>query len=243
MGLGIKTWLIERYHWIWRYRLPELRWKVYGDSSQHGEYLFLRRFSGPSFPKYVVDVGANDGLRNSNSYPFLAEGWSGTLIEPNPRVFARLQQRHKDNDRVQMLNYACSRQPGKLPLFLGKDGEVGEYATLSTEDSEYYRQTRTGQSVEVAVERLTTLLQRSRCPQDFGLLTVDTEGFDFEVLASLDFDQFRPRFIITEDQNADDEQKFSLLKTQGYHLIRRFTRNSIWQSSSSSATEASHSSV
>ena len=229
VGLGIKTWLIGRYQMVFRYRLPWLRWKFYGDSSQHGEYLFLRGLVEPPFPKFIVDVGANDGLRNSNSYPLLAMGWSGILVEPNPRVFARLQERYKSNDRVQPLHFACGRQPGKLPLFLGKDGEVGEYATLSTQENEYYRSTRTNHSVEVTVEKLTTLLQRSNCPSEFGILSVDTEGFDFEVLASLDFNQFRPLIVITEDENVDDESKFKLLRDHGYTLIRRFTRNSIWR--------------
>jgi len=213
---------------VFWYRLPRLRWKLYGDTSQHGEYLFLRRLIEPSFPRFIVDVGANDGQRNSNSFPFLARGWSGILIEPNPRVFARLQALYQKNEDVRTLNFACARSPGKLPLFLGKDGEIGEFATLSTQDNEYYRATRTKTSIEVTIERLTTLLQQSRCPREFGILSVDTEGFDYEVLASLDFDQFRPRIIITEDENTDDESKFKLLQSQGYAFLRRFTRNSIW---------------
>jgi FkbM family methyltransferase len=228
VGLGIKTWLIGGYRTVFWYRLPRLRWKLYGDTSQHGEYLFLRRLIDPSFPRFVVEVGANDGQRNSNSFPFLARGWSGILIEPNPRVFARLQTLYQNNPKVRTLNFACARSPGKLPLFLGRDGEIGEFATLSREDSEYYRATRTDVSIEVTVERLSTLLQQAGCPREFGILSVDTEGFDYEALAGLDFDQHRPRIIITEDGNTDDEAKFQMLRSQGYACLRRFLRNSLW---------------
>jgi FkbM family methyltransferase len=230
MGLGIKTRLIRWTLLVFRYRLPALRWKLYGDTSQHGEFLVLRRLTVGDFPKFVVEVGANDGMRHSNSYPFLARGWSGILIEPNPRVYADLEARYRGTPGITTLNYACGPKPGRLPLFLGLDGEIGEFATLRTDDTEYYRQTRTNQSVEVNVETLTTLLARARCPAHFGILSVDTEGFDFEVLSSLDFAQFHPRIILTEDENETDDPKFQLLRNQGYRFFRRFHRNSIWLS-------------
>src|SRR5712691_678789 len=229
MGLGIKTRLFRWYTIVFRFRLPAVRWKCYGDTSQHGEFLWLRHRLDEGSPCFIVDVGANDGKRNSNSYPFIAQGWSGILVEPIPSVFAKLKALYQGNQRVHMVNCACARQPGKLPLFLGKDGEIGEYATLSTEDSDYYRQTRTAQQVEVEVDTLTTVLEQNNCPRDFGILSVDTEGFDYEVLASLDFSRFKPRVIVTEDENTDDEQKFALLKRNGYTFSKRFARNSLWR--------------
>jgi FkbM family methyltransferase len=230
MGLGIKTRLIQWSLMVFRYRLPACRWRCFGDTSQHGEFLALRRLIGVDFPQVVVEVGANDGMRHSNSYPFIASGWSGILIEPNPEVYAELAGRYRDHPRVQTLNYACAEAPGKLPLFLGKDGAAGEYATLCTDDTDYYRQTRTRQSVEVTVERLTTLLERARCPRDFGILSVDTEGYDYAVLSGLDFARFKPRIVITEDENSSDEMKFRLLEGQQYRFYRRFHRNSVWLS-------------
>src|SRR3972149_7200372 len=43
-----------------------------------------------------VDIGAYDGVTISNSYFFEKDlGWKGICIEPNPQVFAKLQQSRK----------------------------------------------------------------------------------------------------------------------------------------------------
>lgn len=36
------------------------------------------------FGRFVVDIGANDGLLSSNSFNLASLGWSTVLVEPNP---------------------------------------------------------------------------------------------------------------------------------------------------------------
>jgi FkbM family methyltransferase len=232
MGLGIKTQLNALRHYVCKYKVPILRYCIWGDTTQHGEYLVLRHLVTPDFPKLIVDVGANDGFLASNSYPFITRGWQAILIEPHPGVFRRLETRYKDNPNVTTVNLACADVAGRLPLFMGKEEHTGSYSTLSTEDSAWFRQTRTDRFVEVNVERLNTILTQNQCPQDIGILSVDTEGFDYAVLAGLDFCQFRPRIIITEDEKADQQEvarrKEALLTSQGYQFRRRLENNAIW---------------
>jgi len=230
MGLGIKTRLLHWGQMVFRYRLPSLRWKLFQDTSQHGEYSVLRKLISPSTPRIVVEVGANNGVRHSNSYPFIRQGWAGILIEPNPVVFRELRQRYSANSRVRTINCACGEIPGTLPLFLGRDGDVGEFATLAPTNGA----TPPGQFFEVEVNTLTDVLSGAECPPQIGILSVDTEGFDFRVFGGLDFKRFRPCFIITEDQSEDDQRKFELLRSHGYTVKHRRGCNSIWGSSSSS---------
>jgi len=226
MGLGIKTRLLHWGQMVFRYRLPSLRWKLFQDTSQHGEYSVLRKLIKPSTPRIVVEVGANDGVRHSNSYPFIRQGWAGILIEPNPVVFRELRERYSANNRVQTINCACGEAPGTLPLFLGSDGDIGEFATLAPSNGS----SSPSRAFEVKVNTLTDVLGGVGCPADIGILSVDTEGFDFRVFGGLDFKRFRPCLIITEDQSADDRQKFELLRSRGYRLKHRRGCNSIWES-------------
>lgn len=212
--------------------MPALRYCVWDDTTEHGEFLVLRHLFTEDFPRVVVEVGANDGFLASNSYPLIKQGWHGILIEPHPDAFRRLQIRHKNNRKVTTVNLACSDVAGRLPLYMGKDEHTGSYSTLSTEDSAWFRLTRSDEFIEVNVERLDTILTRNECPKDIGLLSVDTEGFDYAVFAGLDFSKFLPRIIITEDEKGDDtevtRQKEALLVANGYHFWRRVHNNAIW---------------
>lgn len=224
MGFGIKTRLLQYGYLVFRYRLPGLRWRLFRDTSQHGEYSVLRRMVTPSTPRIVVEVGANNGLRHSNSYPFIRRGWTGILVEPNPSVFRELQERYRNNERVHTINSACGRTPDRLTLHLGRDGDFGEFATLLPSASGAPGRL----TFEVQVRTLTDVLAEVQCPSKFGILSVDTEGFDYQVLLGLDFQIFSPQFIITEDQSTDDAEKHSLLRRHGYARVRRRGCNSIW---------------
>jgi glycosyltransferase involved in cell wall biosynthesis len=65
-------------------------------------------------------------------------------------------------------------------------------------------------------------------PPDFGLLTIDAECMDLEVLQGLDFSRWRPRIIITEDYMPKFPAKSELLKKNGYQLRTQIAGNSIW---------------
>lgn len=66
---------------------------------------------------FVLQVGAGNG---ETGLPLLERfrdnGWSGLLIEPHPDRFAALEALHAASDRVAVLNFALSDQPGTLPL-------------------------------------------------------------------------------------------------------------------------------
>ena len=131
----------------------------------------------------VVDVGANDGFYSSNSYPFIARGWPALLIEPHPEAFQKAQQLHRKREKVILLNAACSDRDGELELKTYAGDEDGSHSSLG-ERVEVITGSPTAPrgSLRVKVHRLEVLLDEFRIPHDFGLLTIDTEGHDFQVL-------------------------------------------------------------
>jgi FkbM family methyltransferase len=200
-------------YWLWR------------DTTHRGEFTALRRLMTPDFPRVVVDVGANDGFYGSNSFPFVARGWRAILIEPHPEAFAQLQKLHQGRTNVTGLNLACAGERGTLPLFLGKDPST---STLS-DDPELLK-TRTRDTILVSVERLSDVLAAQKISPDIGLLSVDAEGMDLEVLQGLDFSYWRPRIIITEDYLPKFASKSALLTGSDYRLQLQIAGNSIWSS-------------
>lgn len=80
----------------------------------------------------------------------------------------------------------------------------------------------------VRVERLTDVLAAQQIPEDFGLLTIDAECMDLEVLQGLDFSRWHPRIIITEDYMPKFQAKAELLQKNGYQLQTQVAGKSIW---------------
>jgi FkbM family methyltransferase len=205
-----------------------VKYILWRDTTQRGEFAALEKLLLKNSPQLLVDVGANDGFYSSNSFPFIARGWQAILIEPHPRVFARLQKRYQNKSNVTCLNVACSNVQGTLPMYNGSDGDAPSNSTLS--DAPDLLQKRLCETILVQVKTLSGLLAEQKIPADFGLLSVDVEGMDYEVLLGLDFSRWRPRVIITENYAPKEIKKSELLVRHKYKLAARAGDNTIWQS-------------
>jgi len=205
-----------------------LKYWLHRDTTHHGEFGLMQKLAGPGAPRVFVDVGANDGFYGSNSFPFVARGWQALLIEPHPGAFAKLQKLHGGKSNVTLLNIACADAAGSLPLWIGADGDEGTLATLCTDDNDHFQRARTNQSVVVTVEKLETVLAAQSIPRDFGILSIDAEGMDYEVLLGIDLKVWRPRVIVTEDYTPKDAQKSEYLKRNRYRHSGQCAGNALW---------------
>lgn len=199
-------------------------------TSQHGEATLVLNLLRDDDPGVVVDVGAHDGVSISNSFAFIVHhGWRGILIEPLPEAYAKLVGVHASRENVVCINAACGEQAGTAELYIGPDGREGQMSTLST-DPIFHGNPRT-ETIHVDVFTLTDLLDRYGAPADISLLSVDTEGTDYDVLCGLDFSRFRPRIVISEEHPSNPDKhrgKYELLQAEGYSLHALAGCNSIW---------------
>jgi FkbM family methyltransferase len=201
------------------------------ETSQAGEVSVLSHIMPADIPRIVVDIGAHDGRSLSNSYPYIAQGWSGVLIEPLPSVFERLVENHARHPHALCINVACGATSTTAPLFIGADGDLGQNSTLSTDDTAWMRDHRTDRSIDVRVERISVLLDEHDIGGDIGLLLVDCEGMDLEALQGLDTQRHRPWIVVTEQyvQNpAKEEAKAELLRSWGMTFRSSVGYNDIW---------------
>jgi FkbM family methyltransferase len=204
-----------------------------GDTSQHGEARVLLELVKEDWPRFLVDVGAHDGLYLSNSYPFICKGFRGLLFEPLPSVFAQLVETHYFHPQATCLPIAVSDFNGRSRLFVGADGDFGMNSSLSVDENAWFQSVRSQRHVEVDVKTLTSLLEQYEFPRDFSILLVDAEGMDYEVLKGLDFTRFRPRLILTEEYlfNLEKHQaKWSHLLAAGYVFLSLIGCNALWAS-------------
>jgi FkbM family methyltransferase len=201
---------------------------LFKDTTFKGEFRAMQRLAGPDCPRIIVDVGAHNGFYGSNSFPFIARGWRAILIEPHPGTFEKLQKLHAGKRKVTCLNLACAETSGQRPLYFGVNNPGGSHATLCTDDTPRFRQVRSENYHLVRVERLDEVLAKQGVPFEFGILSVDAECMDYEVLLGLDLKQWRPRVIITEDYEPKDKLKTEYLTKHGYRHAGQCTANAIW---------------
>lgn len=198
------------------------------DYSQHEQALILRQLITPETPRIVVDVGAHDGICGSNSRELLEDGWRGLLIEPMPPVFTRLAQNSRDLPNAKLVNVACGDKDGTQTMRIGRDGPEGQMGSFSSDPVILQNLSET--SIDVPVKTLSQLLRENDIPKDFGVLLVDTEGWDLVVLEGLRATDARPRIIVTEDFSATDTKKSELLITLGYSCGGSWGGDSFWVS-------------
>lgn len=53
---------------------------------------YIEKLLPPDWPKTVVDIGAGNGVRWSNSYALLSAGWKGLGIEADPQKYSLLKK-------------------------------------------------------------------------------------------------------------------------------------------------------
>jgi FkbM family methyltransferase len=179
-----------------------------------------------------VQVGANDGVaRDPLRMQVERRLWSGIMVEPVPYVFKRLEERYGNHPRVQLEMSAVAEEPGVLPFYHLREAEPGEevwtwYHALGSFKREVVlshksfipdiedRLTQT----EVPCVNFNVLCER-RGLTHLDLLQIDTEGYDYEILRSVDLTVWRPRLIIYEHHHlsADDHRAArNLLTNAGY---------------------------
>lgn len=194
--------------------------------SQHGEDIHVLSLLDPSAAKVVVDVGANDGFSWSNSYLFGLLGYRLVLIEPMPRFAAACRALWRDRNDVAVEACAVGLGEGIVQFHINNDAEHDLLAMRSSLDKSFVP----GQDVstiDVPMHRLDTLLEKHAVPSSFAFLSVDAEGFDHQVLESMDLSRWRPSVICVEDE-CNRASVSSLLAQRGYAMQTELGPNGIY---------------
>jgi hypothetical protein len=139
--------------------------------------------TGPQ--RTVVDIGASDGIRRSNSFKLIMDGWRGIGFEYDSRDAAKLAARYRFYPRA----FAC--RCAVTPL------------------------------------NVVNLLKAYSIENDFGVLSLDIDGYDYWVLDAL-LEEFRPRLIVSEyNEKIPPPIKFTVKYDLEFRVTHHFYGYSI----------------
>lgn len=179
---------------------------------------------------FFVEIGAAYPEILSNSRFFTKLGWQALLIDANPEFSKLLTNYYQDNNEVTVVKTLISTNDG-VAKYLAM--EEGTHSGISDD------------GVETKSERLSTLLKRLKLQdKKIGILSIDAEGFDNEILKSVLADKIYPEIIIIEaNSKADREEVISILSSK-YELIgetgRGFRQGQVGMFASKVVSKALH---
>lgn len=188
--------------------------------SQTGEDAVIRSLLDESVPGIYVDVGCHDPVRSSNTLSLYLHGWRGINVDANPRLIDRFKRVRR---RDVAICAVISDQEGDIVFHEFDDELVSTVATEALPEWQSKWKKR-GERV-VKARTLNAVLEENATPgMDIGLLSIDVEGHDLNVLRSVDLDRFRPKLIVVEMHHLDlkripENPVCRHLEERGFHQI------------------------
>ena len=153
------------------------------DNPEVGLMCFLYSF----FPeRTVIDIGANVGEVSAR---LLAQGYTVYAFEPFPPVFTQLQSRLAHDPDFHAFQMAVGKTDQTMELCVAEDFSGGKFGDTSVFNTLLPREgdgdLKFTQRVEVPVRSLESLHRSGEIPTQVGLVKIDTEGFDLEVIRGM----------------------------------------------------------
>ncbi len=158
---------------------------------------------------FFVEFGATNGITNSNTYLLEKEfNYTGILAEPNPK------QRQKISEvRNAIIVEKCvwSKSNEKLDFF-----DIGDSSTIK----KFYKKNLLNSSFKVDTISLTDMLDIHNAPSLIDYLSIDTEGSEFEILSSHNFEKYNFSVITVEHNFSENRDKiYELLTKNNYKRV------------------------
>lgn len=184
------------------------------------ETLLQDFFDGLETRRVFVDVGGNLPM-NAVSAPFLANGWSGLLVEAIPQNAEEFRLAGWPLVEAVALTSPEKALAGKAIFHLA-GGDAGPHSSL--ERDEIDPNSVSGDSIEVRLSTLDQLLDKHQI-HAIDLLSIDTEGTELDVLRGFNFLKHPVTLILIEDWQRD-AQIHRYLTSNHYKIILRTGFNS-----------------
>jgi hypothetical protein len=163
---------------------------------------------------FYIEAGAYDGLLQSNT-KFLEEeyNWTGILIEPSPKVFLDLQKNRPSNMNVNKCLVAPD-YPDKTIKGAFDNGPMSSVNNI--------RNLENAELIEVECDTLENILDYYNVPK-IDFMTIDTEGYELEVLKGMNLNKYRPIYLLIEVYEDKKDIIFNYLVENNYLLLENIT--------------------
>ena len=159
---------------------------------------------------FYVDVGCHHPTRLNNCHLLYLNKWRGINIDINKVSIELFEVVRKEDINI---HSAVSLKEKNIKFYYDKPLSLYN-SLLKNKDLKF--------SKTVKSQKLTTILDSTKFKNTkIDFLSVDAEGKDLEVLKSLNFQRYKPRFICIEIWGKEKNKKFTLQKNSTYNFLSK----------------------
>tara|TARA_B100000959_G_C14820329_1_gene557552 strand:- start:200 stop:910 length:711 start_codon:yes stop_codon:yes gene_type:complete len=177
---------------------------------------------------YFIEMGAHDGVHNSNSLYFEKyKGWNGLLIEPSIYYNFLIKNRSKKN---KFFNVGCSEFNGATETIFLETGDYSICKNLVDKNffdwhlKKQYQAKKKILETKIKLRTLNSILIESNAPKIIDFFSLDVEGMEMKVLEGVDFAYFNFKYLLVECNDTNKFEKvFKYLTKKNYTHIDNLT--------------------
>lgn len=196
-------------------------------SQNNEEEIISRYFKGHAGT--FLDLGANDGITLSNTYFLHLQGWGGTLVEPSPEAFKRLETNYLGTTHT-LINAAVADFNGEAVLHHSGEhlgtGDISLLSTINTESKKRWVK-ESWSDITVPVINFATMMGISKI-KTFAFISIDTEDTELLILPQMDLQSLGCRLLCVEWNGQRQNEFDAIILPQGYTLIHKNGENLIY---------------
>lgn len=182
--------------------------------SQHKEDEFLAEFFKDTPTGFFVEIGANDGVKGSNTRALWERGWSGVMVEGSLPTFQAMLANYVGSARLRFVWAAMGARTGVVTFY---NHRTDKLCGWNSADPEWIKSMGASHYEPTLTPAMT--LADLGLPSRIDFLSVDTEGWDFDVLSAMP-ETMKPKLIMAEIDKRDNATRIAdLLEKRGYRLV------------------------
>lgn len=184
------------------------------------------------FPDYdykgvMIEVGAYDPVRISNSNHFRQNGWKIYCVEPNPYCVERFK-----NAKVPVIPYAVSTKNEDNVNFVVatcfcEQGWMAAFSALTIDPAliaRYPGSIQQTETVKVSTRTLDTIIEEYNIGDSIDILSIDIEGGEWDALQGFNMAKYKPKVILLENHfNTNNISEY--IQSFGYKLDTKYSYN------------------
>jgi FkbM family methyltransferase len=192
--------------------------------SQNSEQQYILDYFKDNNNGKLLEIGAYDPFKFSNTRALIEKGWKGVLVEPDPICYARLHAEYSGNPNITLIQKAITESDGEITFYSSNGDAIGSTNIAHKEKWEAGYKVKFNE-ITVQTLAMSSLIEQHGANVDF--LNLDVEGCNLDLFHLLPTDFIdKLKMICIEHDGYLDEMK-NILLSQGFKFIMSNAENLI----------------